>query len=264
MVAKEKGLDKLCAGIFGTDGEESILILVDFLNATLKRAEKEKIVDVIQKQRMPARENEGEIIELRTNTLAGEQLDIVIQINNRKSSLRKSFYYWNEFYNRKHIEDHLLDVSKWILLSITDFTLLPQTKEYHSVFKLCETDNPLLEIGEIELHYLELGKYKSEKNIAQMCSEEDWLSFLLWINECKENELAELAKKSLALELAVDSCKRVSAQEEDDLFEQETENGFVAQGKRRFFKLPKQETAEERYETQRNAIEKAYRKGIFF
>lgn len=86
--------------IFGEKGNEDILI--SFINAVLKRTNKEPIIEIeIIDNKQLTKEvinDKTGIIDVRARTAKGENVDIEVQLNDQGNMDKRTLFYWGKMY----------------------------------------------------------------------------------------------------------------------------------------------------------------------
>lgn len=201
--------------IFGEKGNEDILIA--FINAVLKRTNKESIVEVeiIDNKQLTKEliEDKTGIIDVRAKTSRGENIDIEVQLTDQGNMDKRTLFYWGKMYleNIKQGED-FKKLEKVITINILDFEFLG-TENYQASFHLwedIEKDYMLTDV--VEIHFLELPKFrkKQNKNYKENAIER-WLAFLE--KDTPETTLKELMEMEPAIEKAENKLEYLSSDE---------------------------------------------------
>lgn len=202
--------------VFGEKGNEDILI--SFINAVLKRTNKEPIVEieiVDNKQLTKALilDKTG-IIDVRAKTSKGENIDIEVQLTDQGNMDKRTLFYWGKMYleNIKQGQDYT-NLEKVITINILDFEFLG-TENYQSSFHLwedIEKDYMLTDV--VEIHFLELPKFRNKKDKDYRENAiERWLMFLE--KDISEATLKELMSLDTAIEKAEQKIEYLSSDEE--------------------------------------------------
>lgn len=84
--------------IFGEKGNEDILI--SFINAVLKRTNKEPIIEIIDNKQLTKEviNDKTSIIDVRARTAKGENVDIEVQLNDQGNMDKRTLFYWGKMY----------------------------------------------------------------------------------------------------------------------------------------------------------------------
>ena len=202
--------------IFGEKGNEDILI--SFINAVLKRTNKEPIIEIeIIDNKQLTKEvinDKTGIIDVRARTAKGENIDIEVQLTDQGNMDKRTLFYWGKMYleNIKQGEDYT-SLEKVITINILDFDYL-KTESYQSSFHLWEDiEKDYMLTDMVEIHFLELPKFrrKQNKNYKNNAIER-WLAFLE--KDIPEATLKELMDLEPAIEKAEKRIEYLSSDEE--------------------------------------------------
>lgn len=202
--------------IFGEKGNEDILI--SFINAVLKRTNKESIIEIeIIDNKQLTKEvinDKTGIIDVRARTSKGENIDIEVQLTDQGNMDKRTLFYWGKMYlqNIKQGEDYT-SLEKVITINILDFDYL-KTESYQSSFHLWEDiEKDYMLTDMVEIHFLELPKFrrKQNKNYKNNAIER-WLAFLE--KDIPEATLKELMDLEPAIEKAEKRIEYLSSDEE--------------------------------------------------
>ena len=84
--------------IFGEKGNEDILI--SFINAVLKRTNKEPIIEIIDNKQLTKEviNDKTSIIDVRARTAKGENVDIEVQLTDQGNMDKRTLFYWGKMY----------------------------------------------------------------------------------------------------------------------------------------------------------------------
>lgn len=202
--------------LFGQKGNEDILI--SFLNAILKRTNKEPIteIEIIDNKELTKEllEDKTGIIDVRAKTSRGEEIDIEVQLTDQGNMEKRTLFYWSKLYidNIGHGDDYR-KLSKVIAINIVDFDFL-ETKGYHSSFHLWEDiDKNYMLTDMVEIHFIEMTKFrrKQNKDFKENVVER-WLAFLE--KDIPETTLKELMRMEPAIEKAEKKLEYLSSDKE--------------------------------------------------
>ena len=204
--------------VFAGSGEESRHILKDFLNSILDLKGENRIKEIIYLNPFNDRENESDkqsIMDIKVKTEKNEPIDIEVQINDVDNYRKRSLYYWSKLYGETIKKgQNYFELKKSIVINIVDFNIIEENDEYHNVFVIKERENNTLFLDDLEIHYIELKKYRENKNIDELNDLEEWVTFLKECNEDYDSEIIEkLASKKEEIGVAVELMKELSASE---------------------------------------------------
>lgn len=217
MMRKVKPLnDFIFKKVFGEKGNEDILI--SFINAVLKRTNKEPIIEIeiIDNKHLTKEviNDKTGIIDVRARTAKGENIDIEVQLTDQGNMDKRTLFYWGKMYleNIKQGEDYT-SLEKVITINILDFDYL-KTESYQSSFHLWEDiEKDYMLTDMVEIHFLELPKFRRKKNKNYRDNAiERWLAFLE--KDIPEATLKELMDLEPAIEKAERRIEYLSSDEE--------------------------------------------------
>lgn len=202
--------------VFGEKGNEDILI--SFINAVLKRTNKEPIIEIeIIDNKQLTKEvinDKTGIIDVRARTAKGENIDIEVKLTDQGNMDKRTLFYWGKMYleNIKQGDDYT-KLEKVITINILDFDYL-NTEGYQSSFHLWEDiEKDYMLTDMVEIHFLELPKFrrKQNKNYKDNAIER-WLAFLE--KDIPETTLRELMNLEPAIEKAEKRIEYLSSDED--------------------------------------------------
>ena len=253
--------------VFAGSGEESIHILKDFLNSILELKNEDRIKKIVYLNPFNDRENINDkqsIMDIKVKTEKDELIDIEVQINDVDNYRKRSLYYWSKLYGESIKKgQNYFDLKKSIVINIMDFNIIEENNNYHNVFVIKERENNTLFLEDLEIHYIELKKYKENKNIDELNDLEEWVTFLKECNEDYDtNIIEELSKRKEEIGVAVEIMKELSASEleyqrylarEKYLMDERSKKGYAEYKMR----LVKEEAARTKEEAARTIAEAA-------
>ncbi|MDD2402757.1 MAG: Rpn family recombination-promoting nuclease/putative transposase [Clostridia bacterium] len=193
--------------IFAGAYKESKTLLMDLLNAILGLKEEEKIEEITYLNPYNDKEyKEGKIsiLDIKVKTQDDKLIDIEVQINNKDSYRKRALYYWAKMYAETIEEGEAYETLKrCVVVNLLDFKLLPETDKYHSVFRIKDIQDNYELLEDLELHYIELPKFKEQENITSMGELEKWLVFIKEAgNESKQEIVTGIRKESEVIDMA--------------------------------------------------------------
>ncbi|BAL84792.1 hypothetical protein SELR_pSRC700090 (plasmid) [Selenomonas ruminantium subsp. lactilytica TAM6421] len=196
--------DVLFKFIFGKDERKQVTI--DFLNAVLDRHGAATIKDIqFQNSEIVPFYDDDKLtrLDIFCVTEEGLQIDVEVQIVDKKNMERRTLYYWSQMY--------LMNLSKGgkyqnlkpsITINILRYNIFPG-EPAHSMYSIynMETQRRLNE--DMELHFLEVPKFQ-KKPVSEMTSVERWLAY--FSNKLDPKEMEELAMNEAAIQTALDAA----------------------------------------------------------
>lgn len=203
--------------IFGKEGNEAILIA--FLNAALRLPQESRIEGITimnPELNKEYKDDKKSILDVRAVTIEGMQINIEIQLGNQYDMEKRSLYYWAEMYSRQMREGMgYSELAKAVTINILDFNYLEPTKNYHTVFHLCEDEERFLLTDALEMHFMELPKLISKWRRREVSPWENVLVRWLLLLEGSENQeilrtLEEIAMQDPVLHQAMAAWEKSS------------------------------------------------------
>ena len=253
--------------VFAGSGEESKHILKDFLNSILELKGRDRIKEIVYLNPFNDRENENDkqsIMDIKVKTEKDELIDIEVQINDVDNYRKRSLYYWSKLYGETIKKgQNYFELKKSIVINIMDFNIIEENDKYHNIFVIKEKENNTLFLEDLEIHYIELGKYKENKNIDEMNDLEEWVTFLKECNEDYDSDIIEkLSMRKEEIGVAIELMKELSASEieyqkylarEKYLMDERSKKGY-AEYKMRLVEEKAAKTREEAEKTKKEAV----------
>ena len=196
--------DVLFKFIFANEDRKQVTI--DFLNAVLNRQEQKTIKDIQFKNSeiVPLfEEDKLTRFDIFCMTEDGTQIDVEVQVVNKKNMERRTLFYWSQMYlmNLNKGEKYQ-DLKPAITINILRYNIFPEDS-FHSMYSIynMETHRRLNE--DMELHFLEVPKFK-KKPISEMNRMERWLAY--FSNKLNQQEMEELAMNESAIQTAMNAA----------------------------------------------------------
>jgi len=196
--------DVLFKFIFANEDRKQVTI--DFLNAVLNRQEQKTIKDIQFKNSeiVPLFEDDKLTrFDIFCVTEDGTQIDVEVQVVNKKNMERRTLFYWSQMYlmNLNKGEKYQ-DLKPAITINILRYNIFPEDS-FHSMYSIynMETHRRLNE--DMELHFLEVPKFK-KKPISEMTRMEKWLAY--FSNKLNQQEMEELAMNESAIQTAMNAA----------------------------------------------------------
>ncbi len=161
--------------IFGSEKHPNILI--SFLNAVIKP--EEPIVSVNLKDtdiNKDSIKDKFSRLDVKAITSNGEHINIEIQLKNEHNMVKRSLYYWSKLYSEQLNEGEIYsELARTICINILNFKYL-STTNFHSCYRLKETQSHQ-ELTDIqELHFIEIPKLPKKADITDVLV--SWVEFL--------------------------------------------------------------------------------------
>src|SRR5690606_10631783 len=129
-------------------------ILASFLNAVLKRPEKQKITDVefLEREIGPEhRLDKKSILDIHAKASDGTRFNVEIQLSNEQNMEKRTLYYWSRLYVAESIScgQPYTDLTQTITINLVNFRMFPEYHHlYHTKFHVCQVHHhfPLTDI----------------------------------------------------------------------------------------------------------------------
>ena len=193
--------DVLFKFIFGREERKNITI--DLLNAILNRTGKQAINDIQFKNNeiVPFYEDDKLTrLDIFCITEDKTQIDVEVQLINKKNMERRSLFYWSQMYlmGLNKGEDYIT-LNPAITINILGHTIFPG-EPLHSMYSIYNIKTGRRLNEDMELHFLEVPKFQ-KKPIGEMTRMERWLAY--FSNTLNTKEMEELAMSDVAIKNAV-------------------------------------------------------------
>ena len=137
------------------------------------------------------------IVDVKCITNNGDTIIIEIQLRGNKSFVNRTLYYWANSYSLLlNKSDNYTKLTPVISISILDYTIFKDIKDFHSCYLLKEIKHNKILTDHCRLHYIELPKF--DKNNISKEKLASWLKFFKGENMpnlIKENNIFEEVEK---------------------------------------------------------------------
>lgn len=149
--------------VFGTQAGEPILRAL--VNALLDLEGEHKIVALTLLNPISEKEfidDKGPILDLKARDQMGRQYNVEVQLSPGLGDyIPRSLYYVSKFFSDQiQRGDSYHQLLKTVSISLLDFDLLPDPERVHSRFLLREKEDGSVLTELLELHYIELRKFR--------------------------------------------------------------------------------------------------------
>ncbi|WP_303817628.1 Rpn family recombination-promoting nuclease/putative transposase [Selenomonas ruminantium] len=196
--------DILFKFIFGK--EERKHVTIDFLNAVLDRHGAKAIKDIQfqNSEIVPLYEDDKLTrLDIFCVTEDGTQIDVEIQIVDKKNMERRTLYYWSQMYLMNLAKGgKYQNLKPSITINILRYTIFPG-EPAHSMYSIYNKETGRRLNEDMELHFLEVPKFQ-KKPVSEMTSVERWLAY--FSNKLDLKEMEELAMNEAAIQTALDAA----------------------------------------------------------
>ena len=172
--------DYIFKKIFGKKGNESIL--KNFLSAILQIEIKsiEVITDANLEKELES--NKLGILDIEAKLDENTIVNIEMQVINRYNMLERTLFYWSGiYYNILQKGEDYKEIKKVIAINILDYNEFEEGP-YHEIAKLRREYKNKILTDKMEIHFIQIPKFKREKENAQTGLGE-WMSFIAQIGE---------------------------------------------------------------------------------
>ena len=193
--------DFIFKNIFADEHNKFILIdlLETILNIKIKDIKIEK--DVSLKKRVEL-EKLG-ILDIKATLNDETIVNIEMQIKDNKDMIPRTIFYASKLMSEQlYTEKTYSALKKVVVISILDYYLFKESKQYHNIFYLKEKNNNSVLSDLVTFHYIELPKFEKENNIDTKLSE--WLNF---INGKDKEKISMAIKNNVVIAKAQEKYK---------------------------------------------------------
>jgi predicted transposase/invertase (TIGR01784 family) len=199
--------DYLFLKVMGEKGDEEQLLA--FLNAVLRRDEKEAItsVEIIENRAVTAEiaGSKTSILDVRAVTAAGEWVNIEVQLRNQGNMDRRSLFYWSlEFSRSLEAGQDYRETPNVIAINIVNYEFLPEIPAFHMSFHIREdTYRDVLLTNALEIHFIDMVKFR---RIPERDIRNDLLQrWLTWLDKDSPQTLVE---EALTMDTAIREAEK--------------------------------------------------------
>ncbi|MDR1785916.1 MAG: Rpn family recombination-promoting nuclease/putative transposase [Spirochaetaceae bacterium] len=196
--------------IFGDERNKDIL--KGFLQAVLALPDSEFDVDLLDTRLKPQVQHDKlGVLDVRVKTKSGKVIDIEMQVAQQAYIFERICFYLSKMLADQMDEGDWYDkIKKTISIVITDFAFIESGNNgvYHHCFRFTDPVDGAYFGAVEEIHTIELPKVP---DVTDETAVWDWSKF---IGVSTEEELSMLAAKNEVLGQAVETLRRVSAQDE--------------------------------------------------
>jgi len=173
--------DVLFKIVFGTQSGEPMLRAL--VNALLDLSGDNEIAELTLINPISEKEyvdDKGPILDLKARDNLGRQYNVEVQLRPGLGDyLKRSIYYLTKFFSEQiQRGDSYHQLLKTVSITLLDFDLLAESEEVHSTFLLREKTTGRVLSDVLELHFVELRKFKPFKPSELRTRFERWLYFL--------------------------------------------------------------------------------------
>ena len=164
--------------VFGSPKNERILR--SLLNAILNLEGADRIVQLTLLSGDLSRASilaKNVILDVRAEDGCGRQYNIEVQVREQVHYIQRSLYYLTKLYSGQlESGEDYEKLRRTVGISILNFTLFPGQPDLHTRFRFCDREHHLELSDILEIHYLELTKFKLDQPLVTLL--EKWLHAL--------------------------------------------------------------------------------------
>ena len=154
---------------------------------------------------MDADEYEGKEsrLDILGRTASGTKVNIEMQVNALAAMGERSVFYWARNYADLKRGEEYDQLNRTVAINILGFNLFDGSKypNMHSCFGIYDVKTGCQLTDKLEIHFLELLKFKS-KNVKEMNRMEKWAAY--FSPSTPDEELAEIAASEAAIQEAME------------------------------------------------------------
>lgn len=154
---------------------------------------------------MNADEYEGKEsrLDILGRTISGTKVNIEMQVNALAAMGERSVYYWARNYADLKRGEEYDELNRTVAINILGFNLFNEKKyaDMHSCFGIYDVKTGCQLTDKLEIHFLELPKYKN-KSVKDMNRMEKWAAY--FSPSTPDEELAEIAASEDAIQEAME------------------------------------------------------------
>ena len=207
--------------VFGS--EDSAPLLRSLTNALLGLSGPDRITEIqilnpsIDKR---YRDDKGSILDVKARDSTGRLLNIELQVCNHLAYVPRALYYLARLFGGQGAPGEGYEqLGKTIGISLLDFNLFPDRADLHSTYHFHDAVHGHRLTDLMEMHFIELVKFRDDKPRALMTPFEKWLHVLKFgeLYERGDAPLPRELENEEGIVMAIDRLRRAWA--DDDLRE---------------------------------------------
>lgn len=210
--------DILFKMVFGTAPNQALLRAL--LNALLGLTGKEKIAELEILNPLLDRDHalqKGVILDVRARDARGWQFNVEVQVAGEPAFVERALYYLTRlFADQLERGDPYTRINRTIGIALVDFVLFKDLEALHSTYRMREmaTGRPLTDV--LELHFIELSKFKGDRPQELRTPFEKWLHVLKFgeLYGDRLESIPEELKDEEGIVPALEQLRRASASEQ--------------------------------------------------
>ena len=209
--------DILFKVVFGTQRQAEAL--QGLLNAILGLTGEKRITEITllnplrEKERL---EDKGTALDVKAKDGQGRVYNIEVQLQAQAAYRERSLYYAANLISAQvEAGEDYRQLRKTIHISLTDFVLFPDQVELHSTYRLYDVDHQKTLGDLLELHYLEMPKFRKNSLEELEDTLERWLFFLRQATRYQGVEdLPEVLQKEEGMKIAMEATHNALCDDE--------------------------------------------------
>ncbi len=189
--------------LLGDDKRKKLTL--SFLNGILNKNDKDYFTDIV----FLDKDNEPSIIDgklskldIRANLNDGTQVDIEVQVCPFKLMAERSLYYWSIMYAEQLEKGaEYKKLKRAIAINLLNFDYLKDEQDWHNIYNLLNKKSHNQLTDHIEIHFLELPKFKL-KDMRKIKASEAWLAY--FSGRYTKKEMEEITMNTPAVKEAIE------------------------------------------------------------
>jgi predicted transposase/invertase (TIGR01784 family) len=193
--------DSYLSPLFASEDTKDILL--SFLNATLKPNTGEELADVtlLDRELDPKRIKDRALrLDILAKTTSGETIDLEVQVANERNIDRRTLFHWARLYYTQISQGgEFKDLHRTIAIDVLDFDWFTGDGRYHHVFHVREDESADILCNHLELHFLEIRKFKKLKRPPENTLER----WLIYLGNARSEKMNAIADKESAIRKAL-------------------------------------------------------------
>lgn len=194
-------LRALLNALLGLTGPERIVDL-EILNPNL---DKEYLLD------------KGVVLDVRARDGGRRLYNIEVQVAGHPAYAERAVYYLARLFSSQLERGEAYSrIARTIGISLCDFALFPELQDLHSTYRLYDRQHERELTDILEIHFIELAKFRRDKPHELRTPFEKWLHVLKFggLYETGRGAVPEALKQEEGIEMALEGMRRARASEE--------------------------------------------------
>ncbi|MEW6281376.1 MAG: Rpn family recombination-promoting nuclease/putative transposase [Candidatus Eremiobacterota bacterium] len=161
--------------------------------------------------------DKGVILDVKARDGRGRLYNIEVQISRESAYTERAVYYLTRLFSGQFEKGEPYSrIAKTIGISICDFALFSDLEDLHSIYRLYDQAHQRQLTDILELHFIELPKFKRDKPHELRTPFEKWLHVLKFgeLYEEAPGAIPEALKQEEGIEMALDAMRKACASDE--------------------------------------------------